>query len=153
MMDSMWGRLGSHRASVWMIKHVVSPLDRLVVKLSRGRLRQPSGLVLPTILLTTVGRRSGRERTVPLVFVRDGDAFVVANARPAGERRNPWVANLRAAGAGRVRHGRNVIEVTAHELDDAESDRWWPKLVEVWPAFAEHFAATRERAVFVLTPL
>jgi deazaflavin-dependent oxidoreductase (nitroreductase family) len=144
--------LGSHPVSVWVIKHVVSPLDRLVVRVSRGRLPQPSGLVLPTVLMTTVGRRSGIERTVPLVFVRDGDSYVVANARPAGERRNPWVANLRDAGRARIRHRGSTIEVTARELDGDELERWWPELVGVWPAFAEHFAATGERSVFVLTP-
>lgn len=153
MTSSRWlGRFGSHRIGVWVVKHVVSPLDRLVLRASRGRLPQPSSLVLPTVLLTVAGRRSGLERTVPLVFVRDGGSFVVGNARPAGERRNPWVANLLAAGRGRLQHRRDVFEVTAREVGPEEVDVWWPQLVEVWPAFADHFAATRERTVFVLTP-
>lgn len=144
--------IGSHPAAVWTIKHLLSPLDRLVVKLSRGRLAPPSSIAVPTLLLTTRGRRTGEDRTIPLVHITDGDRFVVANARPAGERRNPWVSNLRAATQGRIRYKGRVIPVTARELDDNEADRYWPALVDVWPAFAEHYAATGERTVFVLEP-
>jgi deazaflavin-dependent oxidoreductase (nitroreductase family) len=149
---SLLGRIGSHPAGLWTVKHLISPLDRLVVKASRGRLRPPSSLAVPSLLLTVKGRRTGQERTIPLVFVRDGKRYVVANARPAGERRNPWPATLEAAGQARVRHGKNTITVNAHKLSDTEAERWWPSLVDVWPAFAEEFAATGERTVFVLDP-
>jgi deazaflavin-dependent oxidoreductase (nitroreductase family) len=145
--------LGSRPFVVWLIKHLVSPLDRFVVRVSGGRWRPPSRFFVPTLLLTTVGRRSGVERTVPLVYVRDGERFVVANARPAGERRNPWVLNLRAAGAGRIRVGRLEMPVVARELGGDALERWWPDLVAAWPAFGDHYAATGERAVFVLEPV
>lgn len=145
--------IGSHPAAVWAIKHVVSPLDRIVVKLSRGRVPQPSSLVLPSLLLTTVGRQTGLDRTIPLVYVRDGDRYLIANARPSGERSNPWVANLRAAGVARIKIGRRTMRVTARELDEAEADTWWPALNEVWPAFDEHYVATGERAVFAIRPI
>jgi deazaflavin-dependent oxidoreductase (nitroreductase family) len=138
---------------VWLIKHVVSPLDRLVIEVGKGRVRPPSSLAVPTLLLTTEGRRSGRDRTVPLVYVRsEGGGFVVANARPAGERRNPWVLNLEASRSGRVTVGTTTIDVVARALDGVQADRWWPRLVSVWPAFGEHYAATGERTVFVLEP-
>jgi deazaflavin-dependent oxidoreductase (nitroreductase family) len=152
MKRSRVGRIGSHPVIVWAIKHIFSPVDRFVVRVSRGRIRQPSGWVLSTLLLTVVGRRTGRERTVPLVFVRDDAAFIVANARPDGERRNPWVANLLAAGGGQVKHRGATFQVSAAELGDDELDAWWPALVDVWPAFETHFAATRERTVFRLDP-
>lgn len=153
-MRSGWlGRLGSNPISIWLIKHVVSPLDRLVVRLFRGRVPQPSSVVLPTLLLTTRGRTTGEQRTVPLIYLRDGNRFVVANARPAGERRNPWVSNLRAAGNGRVMTRGRTAAVTARELKNEELERWWPRLCEVWPAFAEHYTATGERTVFVLEPI
>lgn len=144
--------LGSNPIMVWAIKHIVSPIDRFVVKVGRGRVRPPTSAFVPTILMTTVGRRSGRERTTPLVFVRDGDDYLVANARPADERRNPWVSNLRAAGIARVQQHGRATEVTAHELDTAELEQWWPAMVDVWPAFADHYAATGERTMFRLSP-
>ncbi|MDH3605763.1 MAG: nitroreductase family deazaflavin-dependent oxidoreductase [Acidimicrobiia bacterium] len=130
----------------------MSPLDRFVVRVSRGRLAPPSRLAVPTLLLTTVGRRSGRTRTVPLVYVRDSRRFIVANARPTGERTNPWVLNVRTAGEGTIRVQGELQPVIARELTGPEIDRWWPQLVRVWPAFGEHFATTQERYVFALEP-
>lgn len=144
-------RFGSRHFMVWIIKHLISPMDRCVVRPSRGRLPPLSSMAVPTLLLTTLGRRSRRERMVPLVYVEGDDGYVVANARPAGEGANPWVSNLRAAGRGHIRVTGEVRPVLADELDDAE--RWWPQLVQVWPAFAEHYAATGERAVFALKPI
>jgi len=107
-------------------------------------------MVVPTLLLTTRGRRSGQERTIPLVYVRDGERYVGANARPADERPNPSVSNLRAAGQGRIRVRGSLVEIRARELGDDEAEHWWPALLDVWPAFGGHYAATGERTVFVL---
>ena len=138
---------------VWLIKHVISPIDRFVVRIGRGRIPPPTRLVVPSLLLTTVGRRSGAERTVPLIYLEDGGRFLVANARPAGERRNPWVLNLRDARRGRVRHSGRCFEVAARELDQCEIEEWWPEMVDVWPAFADHYASTGERTMFALEPI
>ncbi len=146
------GRIGSHPVSVWLVKHVVSPVDRFLVRASGGRLAPISSLAVPTLLLTTAGRRSGAARTVPLIYVRDDERYVVANARPPGERRNPWVLNLRSAGWARIRVDGRTMDVAATELDAAAAERWWPQLVAAWPAFGEHYAATGERTVFSLDP-
>jgi deazaflavin-dependent oxidoreductase (nitroreductase family) len=145
-------RIGAHPVGLWIIKHLISPFDRFLVGVSRGRLAPLSSLAVPTLLLTVVGRRSGEPRTVPLVFVRDGERYVVGNARPAGERRNPWIVNLRAAGRGHIQLDGQTIAVEAHELGGPEMERWWPALVKVWPAFAAAYAATKERTLFALRP-
>lgn len=144
--------LGSNPIIVWAIKHIASPIDRFVVKVGQGRIPPPTSWFVPTLLMTTTGRKSGLERTTPLVFVRDGDDYLVCNARPAGERRNPWVSNLRAAGTARVQQRGRTTEMTAHELDAAELEQWWPKIIDVWPAFADHYANTGERTMFRLHP-
>jgi len=92
--------VGSDPIVVWAIKHLASPIDRLIMRVGRGRIPTLTSLAVPTLLLTTVGRITGLERTTPLVFVPDGDRFIVANACPAGEGRKPWILNLRAAGHG-----------------------------------------------------
>lgn len=135
---------------VWTIKAIVSPVDRFVVRISGGRVPPPSSFAVPTLLLTTVGRRSGRNRTVPLVYLRCDDGYIVANARPPGERINPWVLNLRTAGFGSIRVRGEFRRVRACEFDEPQIERWWPDLVDVWPAFGTHYAASGERAVFGL---
>ncbi len=61
-------------------KHVVSPMDRAVIKASRGRLSM-TGPEFTTMLLTTTGRKSGKQRTVPVYYVPDGKKLVWASNR------------------------------------------------------------------------
>jgi len=144
--------LGSNPLMVWAVKHIASPIDRLVMRVGRGRLPPPTSWFVPTLLLTTVGRKSGTKRTTPLIFVPNGSGYIVANARPAGERRNPWVLNLRASGQGQVRRRGRTVQVTARELGEDELQTWWPEMTAVWPAFADHYANTGERTMFSLEP-
>lgn len=92
-------RIGSHPAAVWAIKHLVSPLDRFVVKISHGSVPPLSSIAVPTVLLTVVGRRSGLERTVPLVCVRDGRKLMASRERPLERGAIPHFAFVAFAGA------------------------------------------------------
>ena len=152
MTASHISKFGAHPAGLWIIKHLISPIDRFVTRVSRGSIPPPSSLAVPSLLLTVVGRRTGEKRTIPLVYVRDGERYIVGNARPARERRNPWVLNLRAAGGGQVQIRRHVTAVSAEELGEAETERWWPALISIWPSFADQYAATGERTMFALEP-
>ncbi|MGB8360765.1 MAG: nitroreductase/quinone reductase family protein [Acidimicrobiia bacterium] len=145
-------RLGSHPAFLWITRHIISPFDRSVVRFSKGRFPPVTSFFVPTLLLKVVGRRSGSEHTIPLIYVNEGECYIVGNARPKGERRNPWVLNLRAAGRGRVVVRRKEFEVRARELEGEELERWFQALTEVWPALSDHHAATGERSVFILEP-
>jgi deazaflavin-dependent oxidoreductase (nitroreductase family) len=150
---SLGARFGAHPIGLWIIKHLVSPIDRFIVWVSNGRLPPLSRLAVPTLLLTVAGRQSGQERTTPLVFVHDGERFIVCNVRPAGERRNPWVINLRAAGRARIELDGRVTTVMARELEESEVERWWKPLTAVWPAFEAQYMATGERTLFALDPV
>jgi len=55
-----------------------APLDRFLYRATRGRLASTAG-VAPTMLLTTIGRHTGRARTTPVMFIRDGERFVVSS--------------------------------------------------------------------------
>jgi F420H(2)-dependent quinone reductase len=153
MKDSRRGRLAAHPAGLWAIKHLISPIDRAVVRVTGGRVPLPSSLVYPTLLLTTVGRQSGLLRSVPLMYVRDGDAYVVANARPPGVRVNPWVQNLAAADRAAIRIGTSEVEVRVERLDGPAVDRLWPEIVAEWPALETFYQATGGRWVFRLEPV
>lgn len=106
----------------------------------------------PVLLLTTTGRRTGRQRTVPLLYVHDDTHFVVCNVNPGFERPNPWVLNLRADSHALVRLGRDTFAVTAREASDAELERVWPRLTQLWPAYHSFHAQGGKRAVFILEP-
>lgn len=145
---SLVDRAGTTRLGTWVIGHIVSPLQRRLLLATGGRVSLTGKR--PVLLLTATGRRSGRPRTVPVFFLRDGDDLVVCNVRPPSERPNPWPLNVRANPKVSVRIGSETEERVASEARGQEVDKYWPRLVEMWPAYERFFAATHERAIFTL---
>ena len=86
-------RLGHGRA-FGAVSRLLVPVDRLVGRLTRGRL-VALGMV-PSLLLTTTGRRTGLRRTVPLIYARDGDAYVVTGSNYGQAHAPAWALNLLA---------------------------------------------------------
>lgn len=144
------GLIAASPPAVWFTKNVMSRLDRLILRAFRGRVPLPTSLFVPTLVLTTRGRRTGEPRSTPLIYVADGADLLVANARPMGERRNPWVLNLRSQPSAALVLAGESTRVRATELGDSEIEEWWPEFVARWPAFDVHYAATGERAMFRL---
>ncbi|MFC2153169.1 nitroreductase/quinone reductase family protein, partial [Actinomycetota bacterium] len=90
-------RLGHTRSFAVTMRIVGWRVDRLLLRASRGRV-DLSGPEIPTLLLTTRGRRSGNEYTVPLAYVRDGDNVVVACENLGLRHRTAWPDNALAQG-------------------------------------------------------
>ena len=143
-------RLGGTRVGVVVIGRVVSPLQRQLYRSTGGRLSLTGRA--PVLLLTTTGRRTGKARTVPLLYLRDGDRVVICNVNPGFERPNPWVLNLRAQPRAQVQIGRDAITVRARPASGSELDRYWPRLAKLWPAYQAFYDRGGKRSVFVLEP-
>lgn len=107
----------------------------------------------PTLLLTVRGRKTGKPRTIPLVYVMDGERFVIAAAY-AGSDQNPvWWLNLQASGEGVVQVRRRTVQVRAQVASPEEKAVLWPKLVAMYPYFTEYQGRTqRQIPVVILTP-
>ncbi|MDG4862791.1 nitroreductase family deazaflavin-dependent oxidoreductase [Streptomyces sp. T-3] len=108
---------------------------------------------VPTCLLTTMGRSSGRLRTVPLVYLPDGDRVIVA-ASYAGTPVHPqWYRNLVAEPRVLVRTGPWLRSMRARTADKAEREELWPRLVELYAEYEEYQSWTeREIPVVVCEP-
>lgn len=107
----------------------------------------------PVLLLTTTGRKSGKDVTTPLNYFQDGDDLFVVGSF-AGLRAEPhWVLNLEKEPRGWVQVKDRRWEVDARRLEGEARAREWPRLVEFFPLWG-HFQkyCRREFAVFVLTP-
>lgn len=134
----------------WLVKHVVSPLDRVSFRLTGGRLRPTIGR--PVLLLSTVGWRTGQVRSTPIFYLCDGADLVVCNVRPPGERANPWPRNLDHQPEVEVTVEGRRRRVTARRATEEEVERLWAGLVRIWPLYADYYRQTKERHVFVLGP-
>ena len=123
----------------------------VVYEKSDGRIGGHLGM--PVLLLTTTGRKSGLPRATPLVYFRDGNAWVVIGS-DGGARRDPqWVKNLAKDATATVRVGRRRFAATTRIAVGAERDRLW-KLGEgvnpMWDRYQQH--TERELPVVVLEP-
>ena len=113
---------------------VVPRFDRFMHRMTGGRTTLSAGMV-PTVLLTTIGARSGEPRTVPLACVPDGDDLYVVGSNFGRERHPAWTANLLARPRAQASFGGLEFAVDSLLLAPDERNEMWPRLLEVWPAY------------------
>ena len=142
--DALWSG-----ASQMMSRRSMRPLVRALTAVHVALYRHTGGRAqvpaFPTLLLTVAGRRTGRLRTVPLVFVRDGEDLVVAAAYAGSEVDPAWWLNLQDVRSAVVQIERETTAVRAEPVDEADRDRLWPALVAMYPPFAEYQSRTDRR--------
>jgi deazaflavin-dependent oxidoreductase (nitroreductase family) len=122
------------------LDHRLTPLGVAVFRRTKGAVAKP--WKVDALLLTTRGRRSGRERTVVLQWFRDGEAMVVVAANDGGSADPAWYLNLVAEPSARVEVEGRRIEVRAEVLSDDESAAWWPRILERSPEYERYRRAT-----------
>ena len=109
---------------------------------------------LPNLLLLDhVGARSGKRRTTPLVYMRDGDDLLVVASKGGHPSDPAWLHNLRAHPDTEVQIGRERIAVHAREANPEERRRLWPRAIEhnpVWGRYRER--TSREIPLVLLEP-
>jgi deazaflavin-dependent oxidoreductase (nitroreductase family) len=117
--------------------------------------RAATRLGLPVLLLTTTGARSGLPRVMPLIYVRDGDDFVVVGTN-FGQRHHPgWTANLMAHPDASIEVGPEQLPVTGELADQAAWERLWPRFVALYPGYENYLTrcAPRKPRMFWLRPI
>jgi deazaflavin-dependent oxidoreductase (nitroreductase family) len=120
---------------------------------SGGRLGARVGRA-PVLLLTTTGRRSGQPRTAPVVYLADGERFVVINTNAGNAPTPAWSLNLRANPEAEVEVGRRRVRVRARIAEGEERADLWRRHNEQYAGFDYYETKLdREIAVFVLEPL
>jgi deazaflavin-dependent oxidoreductase (nitroreductase family) len=120
----------------------------VVYPVSGGRLLSTGPVIYPTLLLTTIGRRSGRPRTTPLFYVRDGPRLLLASSILGA-----WAMNLLEHPQVSVQIGRRCGRYLAREATDEERAACWPRFTAFWPAYDDYAQRSGRRFVYVLDPL
>jgi len=132
---------------------VVPPLDKALHRLTGGRVIL-SRMLVPSLLLTTTGRKSGQPRETPLACVPDDDGGWWVVGSNFGQQSHPeWTGNLIATPTATVSYGKATTAVRADLLDDEQKAAVWPRLTAVWPAYDDYVESSgRNIRVFHLVP-
>ena len=107
----------------------------------------------PILLLTTTGRKSGQQRTAPVIYMRDGERLVVIGSNAGNLRAPAWALNLEANPAAEVEIGRDRRQMQARIADGDERADLWRRFNEHYSGFDDYASnVTRNIRLFVLEP-
>jgi deazaflavin-dependent oxidoreductase (nitroreductase family) len=123
-----------------------------VYRLSGGRIGGKVGDG-PVLLLTTTGRKSGEQRTAPILYLAHGDAMILIDTNGGNEKLPAWSHNLKAKPQAEVEIGRRKLAVTARVATGSERDELWRAANDQYSGFDEYVEwLDRTPSVWVLEP-
>ena len=140
----------------WMVEHANRYLssggsDGHIYKMTppgRGEMNVPS------LLLTTTGRKSGEKFIFPLFYGEDGGKYFVIASKGGAPEHPGWYRNILADPVVEVQVGTKNLKARARTADGAERTRLWTKSLDFWPPYADYQTKTqREIPVVVLEPV
>ncbi|MGD9598388.1 MAG: nitroreductase/quinone reductase family protein [Steroidobacteraceae bacterium] len=154
MNDEEWAWFKERTASLDLIRsdahadveaYLANPAGRASGKTAQGG--------FPTLLLTTVGRKSGEKRTTPAVFMRSGANLVVVGSLAGYDQDPAWVLNLNANPKCELQLDFDRYTATSRDATGEERKAMWPQLVKTFPAWG-YFQMQTERPfpIKILTP-
>jgi deazaflavin-dependent oxidoreductase (nitroreductase family) len=132
---------------------VASRAHVALYRASGGRLGGRIRKGVPVLLLTTTGRKTGKQRTTPLLYVEDGDRYVVVASAGGAPSHPAWYLNLRSSPAATVEVGGRRLAVSAETASPEARARLWPRVTQMWRPYDDYQAKTsREIPVVILSP-
>jgi deazaflavin-dependent oxidoreductase (nitroreductase family) len=109
---------------------------------------------IPVLLLTTTGRKSGQPRTLPLLFIEEGDRIIIVASKGGIPSEPLWYKNLVANPECYVQIKRRKMKMSARTASPEEREALWPKLVAHYSDFASYATWTdRIIPVLILEPI
>ncbi len=148
--DRFYSRL-SHSLGAKGLR-MVGKLNAPVYRLTGGRVGGRVGKG-PVLLLTTTGRKSGQPRTAPVLYLADGERFVVINTNAGNQKTPAWSFNLKANPEAEIEVGRKRLQVRARAAEGEERAELWRRHMEQYSGWDYYESKLdREITVFVLDP-
>ncbi|MER6139065.1 nitroreductase family deazaflavin-dependent oxidoreductase [Streptomyces sparsogenes] len=138
-------KVSSGRAFAKVAPHIVPALDRAVHRLTRGKVLL-SARMLPGVILTTTGAKSGLPRRTPLACMPEGDGTWLLIGSNFGRPGHPaWTANLLAHPDAEISWKGRDIAVRARLLEGEEREEAWAAALRFWPPYAAYQARVERR--------
>ena len=138
----------------WLPRYVpqIMWVDKLLQRVTRGRLSLLGMAGLPNLMLTAIGRKSGVPRDTPLLCVPYGQDILVAGSNFGMDKEPMWVKNIEANPEVTARFRRRTSAMVARRLEGDERAAAWAHMVDTWPNFAKYEQRTdRQIKLFQLT--
>ena len=108
---------------------------------------------LPTLLLTTCGRKSGKQRRTTLIYGQDSDNYIIVASRGGHAKHPAWYLNLIDNPEVEVQVKADKFSARAHTAEAEEKKRLWPLMAKIFPTYNNYQAKTsRDIPVIVLEP-
>ena len=104
----------------------------------------------PVLLLTTTGRKSGKRRTTPLLYLRDGETIVIVASNGGRDVHPAWWLNLQTNPEADVQLGKARSPLIASNAAAEERARLWPLLVEMYPGYGDYQKRTKRQIPVVI---
>ncbi|MFI2434356.1 nitroreductase family deazaflavin-dependent oxidoreductase [Streptomyces sp. NPDC018693] len=144
-------KVSSTRAFAKAGPHLIPLLDRAVHRLTRGKVLL-SAQMLPGVVLTSTGARSGLPRRTPLACMPEEDGWILIGSNFGRPGHPAWTANLLAHPDAEISWKGTDIPVTARLLTGEERAATWQAVLAFWPPYATYQARIdREIRLFSLT--
>lgn len=93
---------------------------------------------VPTLLLTTLGRSSGEQRMLPLIYGKDGDDHIIVASKGGHADHPAWYLNLQASNAVSVQVASDKFSARAELVEETDRARIWDMMAEIWPPYNEY---------------
>jgi deazaflavin-dependent oxidoreductase (nitroreductase family) len=103
-----------------------------------------------TLILTTKGRKSGQERSTPLIYGRSGDDYLVVASKGGADQPPAWYLNLDADPDAEVQVKADRFKVRARTANDEEKPELWETMVAEWPAYNDYQQKTKRQIPVVV---
>ena len=102
---------------------------------------------IPIIIFTTVGRKSGKVRKVPLMRVEHEGQYALVASKGGAPEHPGWFYNLEANNTIMMQDGPEPFETTVHQAEGDEYDLWWDRAVAVFPNYADYKVKAGDRKI------
>lgn len=147
--------LAATRVGSWILSLTIHHLDLVLLNGSGGRVSTSTVLAgLPTVQLTTVGANTGRDRTVPVMGLPDGEKWILVASNWGSESHPAWYHNLCANPDVTLTYRDQTNRYVAREATGTERDGYWRRATEMYVGFeaAKRRSKPRQIPIVVLSP-
>ncbi len=103
-----------------------------------------------TLLLTTTGRKSGKQFTTPLIYGQDGDRYLIVGSRGGADHHPQWYLNLVAQPEIEVQVLADKFKARARTAEAAEKPALWKTMAAIWPSYDEYQGRTKRDIPLVI---